>query len=461
MTVVAAAVEPTSWARELPPNWEWVKLNRVARLGTGHTPDRTQPHYWENCTIPWVTAADLSKRSNAFAPLMDTEQHISELGLANSAAVLHPAGTVMFCRTASVGLFCQIGCPMATTQAFVTWTPGPRLDGRYLLYTIAAMRPEFDRLAYGSTHLTIYMPDLEALRIPLPPVEEQRRIADFLDDQVARIDTLANLRRERVNLIGELGRSTISTQVTGSVNRSALRDSLGWLARMSPRWEIIHPKAVFRERSERSRADDIHLTPSQTYGVLPQAEYMAITGNRVVLNLTGQDNMKHVEPNDFVIHLRSFQGGIEYSTLAGKVSNAYTVLTPAPNIEPRFYKWVLKSSGYIQELNASTNQLRDGQSIKFADFAAIDLPLPPLEEQRRIADFLDEFAESLKLWIDLEEQGIALLEERKRALITAAVTGELDVTTARPIGMGKWVPNVGASVEAPAAAQSSGIGGIG
>jgi len=100
--------------------------------------------------------------------------------------------------------------------------------------------------------------------------------------------------------------------------------------------------------------------------------------------------MKHVEPNDFVAHLRSFQGGIERSTLAGKVSTAYTVFEPLQQADPNFFRWVLKSPGFIGALASGLEQLRDGQSVKFQDFARILLPLPPKVEQRRIADFLDD-----------------------------------------------------------------------
>jgi type I restriction enzyme S subunit len=166
--------------------------------------------------------------------------------------------------------------------------------------------------------------------------------------------------------------------------------STQWLPALPNGWQIANPKSLFSERIERSVPSDTHLTPSQKFGVLPQTEYMEISGGSVVLNLTGSENMKHVEKNDFIIHLRSFQGGIEYSNYSGKVSNAYCVLKPNQLLEPRFMKWVLKSQGYIQELNATTDQLRDGQSIKFHQFASIGLPLPPIEEQRRIADYLDE-----------------------------------------------------------------------
>lgn len=163
-----------------------------------------------------------------------------------------------------------------------------------------------------------------------------------------------------------------------------------WTTSLPPQWQAVRPSVIFQERREASAGDDEHLTPSQHHGVLTQADYMRRTGTKVVLNLTAPDNMKHVEPDDFIAHLRSFQGGLEKSNLRGKVSTAYTVIKPRAAAEPNFFRWVLKSPAFIGELAASCEQLRDGQSVKFSDFARILLPLPPQEEQRRIADFLDD-----------------------------------------------------------------------
>lgn len=183
-------------------------------------------------------------------------------------------------------------------------------------------------------------------------------------------------------------------------------------------WQQVPAKSLFGERREACRTGDPHLTPSQKYGVLPQSEYMERTGSKVVLNLVGQDNMKHVEPDDFIIHLRSFQGGLEHSRLSGKVSSAYTVLRPrSVVVHTAYYRWLFKSYGYISALAGLTNQLRDGQSIKFGDFAQIDLPLPPLDEQQRIADFLDDQVALLDRAIDLRQQQIELGLERFNSVL--------------------------------------------
>ncbi len=200
----------------------------------------------------------------------------------------------------------------------------------------------------------------------------------------------------------------------------------GWLTEFPATWRLLPAKASFQERREPNRPSDVHLTPSQTHGVLPQADYTARTGNAVVQNIQGQDNMKHVEPDDFIIHLRSFQGGIERSSYEGKVSTAYTVLEPSDLVVADYFRWLLKSDGYIQELRTTTNQLRDGQSIKFRDFTKIPLPVPPREEQRAIAAYLDRENARIGTLIEEQQRLVELLRERRRAAISTAVARGLD-----------------------------------
>jgi len=190
----------------------------------------------------------------------------------------------------------------------------------------------------------------------------------------------------------------------------------GWLKDINPAWEVVPGNLLFSERSGKSYQDDTHLTPSQTYGVLPQQEYIDMTGNRVVLNLAGADNMKHVEKDDFIIHLRSFQGGIEHSNYAGKVSNAYCVLIPNKQVNPKYFRWVLKSSGFIQELSSTTDQLRDGQSIKFNEFRGIGFPLPSLPEQGIIASVLDSKMAAISQSISAVENLQLKLKELRDSL---------------------------------------------
>ncbi|GAA5115302.1 restriction endonuclease subunit S [Haloechinothrix salitolerans] len=212
------------WLTNVPAHWEEVRLGLVSRMGSGHTPSRNKPEWWVDCTIPWVTTGEVSQlRNDRIEDLVDTREKISEIGLANSAAELHPKGTVFLCRTAaSAGYSGVMGLDMATSQDIVTWTCGPRLNPYYLLWCLRAMRPDLlGRLAMGSTHKTIYVPDLQMLRVPLPPMNEQLRIVDAIRKQNRRLDTLVDKVTRQRELLAERRQALITAAVTGEFDVSA------------------------------------------------------------------------------------------------------------------------------------------------------------------------------------------------------------------------------------------------
>jgi type I restriction enzyme M protein len=204
------------WLPERPSHWRDARLTLLARLGSGHTPSRDRPEWWENCTIPWITTGDISvMRGDRDEFIHDTKHHISEEGLLNSAAELHPEGTVVLSRTASVGFSAIMARPMATSQDFATWTCGDLLRPRFLLLCLRVMRPDLlGRLAMGSTHKTIYMPEIEAIRIPLPPVEEQEEIVEAVWESLRPLDAAAEALTHRIALLGEK-RAALSLALVG------------------------------------------------------------------------------------------------------------------------------------------------------------------------------------------------------------------------------------------------------
>jgi len=113
------------WIGDVPKHWSVVQVRHVATLGSGHTPSRSRPDWWEDCCIPWFTLADIWQvRREGRRFVTETEEMVSELGIANSSAVVHPAGSVMLSRTASVGFPAIMGCAMATSQDFAVWRCG-------------------------------------------------------------------------------------------------------------------------------------------------------------------------------------------------------------------------------------------------------------------------------------------------------------------------------------------------
>ena len=173
---VAQAPSGIQWMGDVPAHWEVARLRHHATMKTGHTPSRQKPEFWENTHIPWFTLADVWQlRSGRQIYLGETAGKISSVGLANSAAELLPAGTVILSRTASVGFSGIMPIPMATSQDFWNWICGPSLIPEFLAFVFRAMKPYFDSLMMGSTHQTIYQADAAALQVPLPPVGVYQR----------------------------------------------------------------------------------------------------------------------------------------------------------------------------------------------------------------------------------------------------------------------------------------------
>lgn len=162
---------------DVPEGWESVRLDDVAERATGHTPDKNVASYWDG-GIKWVSLADSNKLNR---PLISaTDKEISDDGIRNSSARLLPGGTVVLLRDAGVGRSSILATDMAVSQHFVAWICGERISNRFLYYYLQSRKVYFERMAVGSTIVTIGMGLFRKLMVPLPPKVEQNKIAALL-----------------------------------------------------------------------------------------------------------------------------------------------------------------------------------------------------------------------------------------------------------------------------------------
>ena len=201
---------------------------------------------------------------------------------------------------------------------------------------------------------------------------------------------------------------------------------LQWLGEIPSHWEVVQSRRLFEQRKERMREGDEQLTASQKYGIISQKKFMELENQRVVQVLTGSEILKHIEPNDFVISMRSFQGGLEWCKQPGCVSSAYIGLIPIKHIVPEFFSYLFKCGPYIQALQSTSNLVRDGQALRFENFSQVWLPVIPDDEQEKIANFLDFETAKIDTLIEKQQQLIALLKEKRQAVISHAVTKGLN-----------------------------------
>ncbi|WP_432037654.1 restriction endonuclease subunit S [Streptomyces cucumeris] len=427
-------VTSLGWAPAIPSGWKVVPLNFVAKMGTGHTPDRNRKEYWESCTIPWVTTPDVTRRADSLAPLMETEQQISELGMANSAAVLHPTDTVMLSRTASVGYSVRIGRPMATTQAFVTWHAGPDLDPRYLLLALRAMKQEWRRLAYGSTHLTIYMPDLESIRIPLPPLEEQRRIADFLHAETARIDKMRLCSRRQVELLGDRFKEIMRRETTVSQG-PAVETGVPWMPKMHHRWKLHKVSQEFRTASGTTPTSSDASYFDGPYPWVNSADVRDELIRKAEKSVTKKalldfSALKVNPAGALVVALYgqgTTKGRVGILDMDACLNQACCALVPTGSISTEFaYYWFRAHKDGIVAQAVGAGQPNLSQEL----IRQLRIPAPDTTVQLQITSRLRDFEKSARAQVSQLERRDALLAERRHSLIAAAVTGQFDVSTA-------------------------------
>jgi len=174
----------------IPEEWEVSLLDSVAKRGSGHTPDKAHPEYWDG-QIKWISLQDSDRLDQLY--IYDTAAKITPAGIANSSARMHPKGTVVLSRDAGVGKSAIMKDDMAVSQHFIAWQCGPSLNNHFLYYWLQSKKSEFQRIAMGNTIKTIGLPYFRQLVIPRPDRTEQDAIAAALSNTDALIESLEQL----------------------------------------------------------------------------------------------------------------------------------------------------------------------------------------------------------------------------------------------------------------------------
>ena len=241
-----AALAVNKPVKKAPEGWTWIPLLRIARQETGHTPSRKHPEYWGGDQY-WIGIVDA--RMSHGKVIHDTLQKPTLDGLENSSARTLPEGTVCLSRTASVGYVTIMGKPMATSQDFATWTCTEALNPKFLMYALMAEGEEIRRFGKGTTHTTIYFPEIRALHICLPPIEEQAVIVEAIERNMQKADLI------ETEIESELTRSETLRQ---SILKKAFA---GQLVSQNPKDEpaITLLKPIHPERTTQAKPDTIKI----------------------------------------------------------------------------------------------------------------------------------------------------------------------------------------------------------
>ncbi|MBQ4903159.1 MULTISPECIES: restriction endonuclease subunit S [Alistipes] len=295
----------------------------------------------------------------------------------------------------------------------------------YYYYFLAVDEAKALRPLYSGLRKVVKTERFAGLRIPVPPEEEQRQIVAYLDYKSNKINERICQRERELQTLSELKQAEIAAVVTRGLDPNVPMKESGieWLGKIPAHWEVRKIKNCLQERSEKGYPNEPILCATQSRGVIPQDMY----DNRVVVVNKDFDKLKLVKSGDFVISLRSFQGGIEYAYYQGIISAAYTILTPKDKRNSEYFKHLFKSHDFIQLLQTCVTGIREGQNINYAMLAKHFIPIPPIEEQQKIVLYIKNRLYVIDEYIAKLKAEINYLQEYKQRLISDVVTGKVDV----------------------------------
>ena len=412
------------WLVGLPESWEIRKVKHFFTVVNGSTPKSSESTYWGG-DITWITPADYKTEDKY---ICSSRKAITQEGLDSCGTSKVPAGSIIVSNRAPIGSIGIAEKELCTSQGCKSLVKIAEINEEYIYY-LSVMSGPLNMLGRGTTFMELSSNDLANFRLPIPTVKDQNAIVQILNKKIAAINDVINKKANIIELLQEQRTAVICSAVTKGIDSTAkMKDSgVAWLGEIPEHWGVSKSQWLFSLRKEKARPDDEQLTASQHFGIVYQKDYMA-QGSRVVQVVLGNDILKHVEPDDFVISMRSFQGGIEWSNLRGKISSAYVMLIPQKQyVYSPYFRWLLKSHNYILALQSTSNLVRDGQALRYDNFRMVDLPLVPLDEQRAIADYLNKKIAKLDSIIaDVTEQ-IEKLKEYRQSVISEVVTGKVAV----------------------------------
>jgi type I restriction enzyme, S subunit len=303
------------------------------------------------------------------------------------------------------------------------------LDGAFLLRCLQSklVRIQLELAANGVTRFGIPKSEIGAMRVPVPPFPQQRAIACYLDRETARVDALIAAKQRMLGLMIEKRRTLITRAITRGIDRSAPSRPSGvpWLGEIPAHWDIERAKWLFSERDERSETgDEVLLTVSHLTGVTPRSEK-----NVNMFEAETTEGYKVCLAGDLAINtLWAWMGAMGVSPVSGIVSPAYNVYRLGPRLEPRFVDALVRMPIFAQEVTRYSKGVWSSRLRLYPEgFFEAFFPVPPLDEQKAIVAHIAKETGRLAALTAATERTVSLLKERRAALITAAVTGQMEV----------------------------------
>lgn len=396
---------------ELPEGWKVTLLDHLTKRGSGHTPDKAFPEYY-NGGIKWISLTDSYRLDNGLIDETDTE--ISRLGIKKSSAVLHSAGTVIMSRDAGVGKSAVMASDMAVSQHFITWTCKEHLNNWYLYYWLQFKKQYFERQAVGSTIKTIGLPLFKKLTIQHPPLPEQHAIASCLSTWDAAIQKTTQLIAQK-----ERRKKWLMQQLLTGKRR---------LKGFEGKWNEVTYEKLLKVVKRPVEWNDTHLynlisVRRRSGGIFFRE---TLYGHQIKVK-----DLRTAHEGDFLFSKMQILHGasalVTKEFAGAKISGSYIAVVAMDSriLNMEFFQWYSQFPYFYHQTYISSYGVHiEKMTFDFDAFLALEMKLPSIKEQTAIAHILQTADKEIQL---LKAQ-MEKMKEQKKGVMQVLLTGKIRLT---------------------------------
>lgn len=425
------------WIGEIPETWEIRKIKKSFNIYAGATPKSENSDFFDG-DIAWITPADY-KTTDKY--VNGGRRNLSQTGYDSCGTTLVPAGSIIFSKRAPIGSVAIASQPLCTNQGCLACVPMSDNDSDYFYYAMSLFTDEFNLMGTGTTFKEISTNSFANFELPYPCKEVQKKIAKYLSAQCSHIDSVLEQTRISIEEYRRLKQAVITQAVTKGVrgDRPMKDSSIEWIGQYPEEWELIPFRHVLKERSEKNSPvkSTERLSLSIDLGVTLYAE-----------KTTNLDRFKDdfeqyklAHPGDLVMNsMNMIVGASGVSAYYGCVSPVYYTFYDEieDHCTAKFCEYIFRSKTMLRVLfslgkgiyaivrgddRVNTCRLK----VSKEDLKSIIIPIPPIEEQRQIINYLGQKCSEIDVLISKKEQFLVELENYKKSMIYEYVTGKKEV----------------------------------
>lgn len=406
-----------SWIGDVPEHWETKRIRHVFN----ECDEKVEDDSGELLSLSQYTGVSLKKNCE--------KSGMFEAETTEGYKVVHKNQFVMNIMLAWNGSYAVSNLEGVISPAYCVFDFIIDCEPKFFHYLlrIKAYSGAFKTLSKGiiDSRLRLYPSKFYTFPVIVPPLPEQKAIAEYLDKKTVQINELVSAKQKQIELLKEYKQSVIANAVTGKLDerreKRKWKDSgISWIGKILENWEVDKLGHRFIQRKEKVSDKDYPPLSVSKMGVTPQLESACKTDDG--------DNRKLVLKGDFVVNSRSDRkGSCGLSELDGSVSLINIVATPR-NIDGHYIHYLFRSNNYIEEFyRMGRGIVADLWTTRWSEMRTIMIPVPPLSEQKEIVAYIEKKVSSIDSQIASIEKQIANLNEYKQSLISDVVTGKVKV----------------------------------